>query len=188
MAIKNSSTELEKLSGHAYDGIEELDNPLPKWWVYLFYITIVFSVLYAGYYFVFGPTLREEWEDRMSKRMTPVPGGHDALAPQGLAALAGDPQVLSAGKTVYIGKCAACHAPDGGGLIGPNLTDMYWIHGKGALADIVLVVQKGVPEKGMLAWEALLSESDLVAVSAYVKSLQGTTPVTPKAPQGALVQ
>ena len=175
-----SNLEKEPLLDHNYDGIQELDNPLPRWWVYLFYATIVFGIGYFTYYgFGIGPDLHEELEAHM-EMMAPK----EQVAVVDYDALQNDPATLASGKAVFIAKCAACHAPDGGGIIGPNLTDDYWIHGEGQMSDIVTVIQKGVPEKGMLSWEALLSPEDLQAVSVYVHSLKGTTPATPKAPEG----
>jgi cytochrome c oxidase cbb3-type subunit 3 len=174
-----SNLEKEPLLDHNYDGIQELDNPLPRWWVYLFYATIVFGILYFVYYgFGIGPDLHEELESHMQviAPQTQVAIDYDALE--------NDPAKIEAGKAIYAAKCAACHGPDGGGTIGPNLTDTYWIHGEGRLSDIVTVIQKGVPEKGMLSWETLLSPEDLQSVAVYVHSLKGTTPATPKAPEG----
>lgn len=169
----------EPLTEHSYDGIQELDNPLPRWWVYLFYATIVFAIGYFTYYgFGIGPNLQEELASNMQVKK---PGEAQLLD---YDALEKDVAKQAAGKLIYAAKCASCHAPDGGGLIGPNLTDAHWIHGQGKLADIILVVQKGVPEKGMLSWESLLSPADLTAVAVYVRHLSGTTPATPKAPEG----
>jgi len=174
-----SELEKEPLTDHNYDGIQELDNPLPRWWVYLFYATIVFGIGYFTYYgFGIGPNLNEELEAHM-RVLTPKT--EMAIDYESLEK---DPAKKEAGQAIYVAKCAACHLTDGGGMIGPNLTDNYWIHGTGRLADIIAVVQKGVPEKGMLSWESLLSPDDLEAVSVYVHSLKGTTPATPKAPQG----
>jgi cytochrome c oxidase cbb3-type subunit 3 len=166
------------MSGHNYDGIEELDNPLPRWWVYLFYATMVFAVVYMAYYVIWGPTLKEEWEQRIAAKAPKQKTDIDYNA------LAGDAKAIAAGKTVFVAKCVACHGPEGQGLIGPNFTDEYWIHGKGTVSDIAEVVKKGVVEKGMLAWEAVLSPGDIAAVSAYVHSLKDTHPANPKAPEG----
>ena len=95
-----------------------------------------------------------------------------------------DDTTQAAGKLVFDAKCAVCHAPDGGGLIGPNMTDNYWLHGKGTLNDMYNVIVDGVPEKGMIAWGPLLTEDEIRAVTVYLKTLQGTTPASPKAPQG----
>ena len=104
-----------------------------------------------------------------------------------LLVLSKDPDALSAGKSVFVSKCAACHVSDGGGLVGPNLADTSWIHGKGKLSDIYGVVRDGVPDKGMPAWGALLTDPELNQVVAYVKKFQGTQPANAKAAQGVEV-
>jgi cytochrome c oxidase cbb3-type subunit 3 len=91
---------------------------------------------------------------------------------------------LENGRAVFAGKCAACHGPDGGGLIGPNLTDQFWLHGKGTRADIVKVISEGVLEKGMPSWSTMISEADILSVAGFVYSIRGTKPANPKAPQG----
>jgi cytochrome c oxidase cbb3-type subunit 3 len=103
-------------------------------------------------------------------------------------ALVKDPEALKQGKESFSTKCAACHAADGGGLVGPNLTDHFWINGKGELNDIYKVVRNGVLDKGMPAWGALMSDSELNSVVAYVKTLEGTKPITAKSPQGEEVK
>jgi len=112
----------------------------------------------------------------------PAPTGGDMSADQ-LLAIAKDEEQLEEGKETYTAYCASCHAPDGGGLIGPNLADAYWIHG-GAITDIYKTVTNGVLEKGMPPWGKTLKPEQLSAVVAYVSTLQGTTPANPKAPQG----
>jgi cytochrome c oxidase cbb3-type subunit 3 len=112
----------------------------------------------------------------------PAPTGGDMNADQ-LLALAKDHEQLEEGQETYTAYCASCHAPDGGGLIGPNLTDAYWLHG-GAITDIYKTVNNGVLEKGMPPWGKTLKPEQLAAVVAYVSTLQGTTPANPKAPQG----
>ena len=113
------------------------------------------------------------------------PTGPDVKA---LLAMVNDPEQLKPGKEQFASKCASCHAPDGGGLVGPNLADKFWIHGKGELADIYKVVREGVLDKGMPAWGALMSDAELNSVVAYVKTLDGTKPANPKAPQGTEIK
>lgn len=173
------------LDDRHHDGIEELDNPLPRWWVYLFYVTIIFSIGYAPYYWFKGPTAAETLAQEMNQG---APKKDATQSTQSLAVLVKESSRIEAGKLIYVAKCAACHGPDGGGLIGPNLTDRFWIHGKGTPNDIMKVVTEGVPAKGMLAWGTLLSPDDLVAVVAYVNSLGGTTPSNPKAAEGTEIQ
>ncbi|NBV42053.1 hypothetical protein EBR96_04710 [bacterium] len=172
------------MSNHNYDGIEELDNPLPRWWVYLFYATILFGIGYMSWTWGgYGLSPIEELNRDLSAGKAQKQGQSQNVSAV-LAHAASDPKILEVGKTIFTSKCAPCHAADGGGIIGPNLTDQFWIHGKGTAEDINQVVRKGVPEKGMLAWENTLKEDELIAVVAYVRSLKGTSPASPKGPEG----
>lgn len=177
------------LLDHDYDGIQELDHPLPSWWLNLFYVTIVFSVLYMGYYMLGpGPTLRQELTAKMSaieqaQARAPKP---KSQGDEAFAVAVADPEKVKLGSGVYAGKCAACHGDKGQGLIGPNLTDDYWIHGKGQLAEIAKVVSEGVPDKGMPPWGSVLKPDELVHLVAFIKSVRGTNPSGAKEPQGEL--
>jgi len=183
--MSKESNDNDRLLDHAYDGIQEYDNPLPRWWVWIFYATIVFA---AAYYFDFtgrvqGPGRVKEYEQQMAdaaKRWPAPTGGVDEAA---LLALASSAQTLALGKSTFTTNCVACHRADAGGLIGPNLTDEYWIHG-GTLAAIYKTVDGGVLDKGMPNWGKLLKPDQVKAVVVYVASLQGTNPPNPKAPQG----
>ena len=178
------------VEGHDYDGIKEFNNPAPFWWQLFFYISIVWGIGYMIYYmFLGGPSLDQELEDRLEKiRSTKASMASSGPSEAELMAALTNDQQLALGKKVYAEKCAACHAQDGGGLIGPNLNDDYWIHHRGTLTGIYEIIRAGVSDKGMPSWEALLSQEELVAVSAYVKSLKGHAAAAPKAPQGELVQ
>jgi cytochrome c oxidase cbb3-type subunit III len=170
---------------HSYDGIQEYDNPLPRWWVYLFYATIVFSIIYffnvPGLGVGKGRIANYEKEVAEWKSAHPQPSG--TTSPEQLAAFAADPTKIADGKAVYATNCVSCHRPDGGGLIGPNLTDDFWIHG-GTLTDIHKTIVDGVLAKGMPNWGKLLNAEQVDAVTAYVASLKGTNPSNPKAPEG----
>ena len=179
----------DKLLNHTYDGIQEYDNPMPRWWLLTFAATIVFSVIYL---FNIGPVGSgkgriADYEADMAAyaRAHPAPTGGDMSSDQ-LLALVKDEEAMEEGKEAYTAYCASCHAPDGGGLIGPNLADAYWLHG-GTIADIYKTVTIGVLEKGMPPWGKTLKPEQLSAVVAYVSTLQGTTPANPKAPQGTPV-
>ena len=172
--------------GHEYDGIQELDNPLPMWWLITFFGTIIFGFIYWMHYDITGagPTTQQEMADDLAavaKLAAPASGG--ASAPVDLNALLADPKIFEAGKSVFQARCVACHGAGGEGQIGPNLTDKFWIHGKGQLADIATVVSKGVTEKGMPPWETQLSPSDLNAVTVFAYKLR-ENPKTGKEPQG----
>jgi cytochrome c oxidase cbb3-type subunit 3 len=177
--------ESERLLDHAYDGIQEYDNPLPRWWVWIFYATIVFSVLYAvdvgGW--MKGPGRVPAYEHEMADaaRRWPVETGTGDTA--ALATAARDPATIASGRAAFATNCAVCHRADGGGLIGPNLADDYWIHG-GSLAEIQRTIADGVLAKGMPNWGKLLRPEQVRALTAYVASLQGTSPKDGKAPEG----
>lgn len=170
------------LLNHNYDGIQELDNPLPRWWIMLFYLCIAFAGGYFTYYtFLGGPTLGEELDQSLEKSKPKV---SNVVSSTDFKPILHDDKTRSAGKVIFDAKCVACHNPQGEGLVGPNLTDAYWIHGKGTVTDIYQVIRDGVPDKGMLTWGPLLKPEELKAVAVYVYSLRGTHPSNPKAPQG----
>lgn len=174
---------------HAFDGIRELDNKLPPWWVGMFYVTIIIGVAYFGYYEVLGlgDSSSVQYEKEMAQAEEAKKLRLAALGSQidensvTLADAAG----IEAGQAEFIGKCAACHLADGGGSVGPNLTDKYWLHG-GDLKSIFKTIKYGVPAKGMIAWESQLTPVQIQNVASFILSLQGTTPATPKEPQGEL--
>jgi cytochrome c oxidase cbb3-type subunit 3 len=178
---------------HNYDGIRELDNHLPPWWKWLFYGTIVWSVVYLVVYHVTEslPLSEQEYENQITQAEE---AKQKFLASQPVAVIdenaleyTADAALISNGKKVFItNNCQSCHRVDGGGnAIGPNLTDPYWIHG-GAIKNIFTTVKNGVVEKGMPAWGKVMSPSDVRDVVFYVMSLQGSNPANPKAPQGEL--
>lgn len=177
----------DRLLDHEYDGIKEYDNPMPRWWLATFWVTIVFSILYLFNLPGIGNGRGREADyaaemaaaAELAARNDPLAG----LTGDQLVSLAADPAQRASGSATFATMCASCHLADGGGLIGPNLTDRYWIHGNKPL-DIIRTISEGVPAKGMPAWGKMLKPDQLKAVSAYVISLQGTTPAKPKAPQG----
>ena len=181
------SDEQALLLDHEYDGIQELDHPLPRWWLWLFYISIVFSIFYCGYYLTgIGPTLREELEITMQEIEARKPKQVESEGPtdETFLALLSQPDRLKNGQEVYMGKCAACHGDKGQGLIGPNLTDNHWLHGTGRPTEIAATIRTGVPPKGMPPWEGLLTNDELMNVTAYIMSIRGTNPPGTKAPEG----
>lgn len=179
----------DRVLEHSYDGIQEYDNPMPRWWLATFFGTIIFSILYL---INIGPIGKgkgwiADYEDDMKAFAAahPAPSGGDVSA-AALTALVTDQNALKLGKTTYDSYCASCHRQDGGGLIGPNLTDNYWLHG-GNITDIYKTVFDGVLAKGMPPWGKSLKPDQLTAVVAYVVSLKGSNPASPKAPQGEAV-
>jgi cytochrome c oxidase cbb3-type subunit 3 len=187
-----AESETDRLLDHDVDGIHEYDNPLPGWWVNVFLATIIFAVLYVvnvipgvgtgegriANYERAVASAKERREAFAAK--TPAVSAADILA------LMQDKAALATGKERFVSTCAPCHRADGGGNIGPNLTDNYWLHG-GSPTQIVQTVTNGVVEKGMPAWGPVLKPDDFKAVVAYVLTLRGTTPPNPKAPQGDLL-
>jgi cytochrome c oxidase cbb3-type subunit 3 len=169
---------------HDYDGIQELDNNLPRWWVWLFYITIIFSAVYLIYYHVAraGDLPAEEYLKEV-KAGDALKAGATASFESGIASLtpSTDPAVLDAGRQVYAKFCAPCHRDDGGGLVGPNLTDNYWIHGSNYV-DTVNVIWNGVPAKGMLTWKAILTPGQIQSVASYIYTLRGAKLLKPGKP------
>ncbi len=175
------------LEGHDYDGIRELDNPAPFWWQIMFYACIAFGVGYAWYYqWGGGQSIHHELEVAMRELEIRQLQSETAAGPDAnrLLAMVKEPGSLRQGRETFISKCASCHGAMGQGLIGPNLTDDHWLHGNGKVDGIFQVIDKGVAEKGMPPWGAILKPIDVMQVAAYVRSLRGTNPANHKAPQG----
>ncbi|MGY6647385.1 cbb3-type cytochrome c oxidase N-terminal domain-containing protein [Wenyingzhuangia sp. IMCC45574] len=183
--VKPIEEEAEINMNHDFDGIEELDNNLPPWWLYLFYITIAFAVVYMVRYHVLdGQDQKEEYlvEVRLAKEQI---AAYEATQEKvDLSALASGGN--AEGKKLFKKNCAVCHGVDGGGKIGPNLTDEYWILGGGVENIYNTIAEGGRPGKGMIAWKNSFNPQKLQMLTAYVASLKGTTPAEPKAPQGDL--
>lgn len=184
--MSNNSNE-GKLMDHEADGIKELDNLLPRWWVWLFNLTIIFAVVYLGYYHVFAKgDLAAKGQQRAEYEAEKKVG--DELKAQsiakfeaGLASLtpSTDAGVLGNGRVLFSTYCAPCHRADAGGLVGPNLCDNYWIHGSNYV-DNVRTIINGVPAKGMLTWRGVLTPDQIKAVSSYIYTLRGSNPKNPK--------
>ncbi|EJF08349.1 cytochrome c class i [Pontibacter sp. BAB1700] len=172
-------------SNHDFDGIQEYDNDLPPWWKYMFYVTIVFAVGYMLHYHVFrtGALQAEEYEMEMQQAaLIAAQNVEDPNAVTNYEVLT-DAAALESGKSLYIQNCAACHGQAGEGTVGPNLTDEYWLHG-GDVNDIFKTVKFGVPSKGMVPWQGKLTKDQMLEVSSYILSLQGTNPPNAKEAQG----
>ncbi|PKD16088.1 cytochrome C oxidase subunit III [Salegentibacter salinarum] len=180
--------EEEILLDHNYDGIKELDNDLPAWWLYGFYVSIVFAFVYMAYYHIFdGENQTEEYlasvavaEEEIEAYKAANPDLIDASSVELLT----DAADLEAGESIYMASCMACHRADGGGAIGPNLTDDHWILGGGISNVFQTVSEGGRDGKGMVAWKSELNAQEIAQVSSYVLSLQGTNPPDAKAPEG----
>jgi cytochrome c oxidase cbb3-type subunit III len=170
------------IPNHEADGIHELDNLLPRWWVWLFYLTILFSAGYMGYYHVLkAGELQAAEYSRESRHGDEIKAASLAKFEASIGNLTpdSDKAVFGKGQMVYAQMCAPCHRPDGGGLVGPNLTDDYWIHGSNYV-DTVKTIVNGVPEKGMLTWRGVLKPNEIQSVASYIYTLRGTKPPNPK--------
>ena len=178
-------TEEDKtyLLDHDYDGIKECNYPLPFWWVGIFWATIIFSIPYVIYYHMAGgPTLLEEFKQEMKIVKLLRGEGAAKSAAAGFDMTAYNSADLAAGKTKYTQVCAACHGQNGEGSIGPNFGDSSWLYGN-TPEDILKTIKKGTA-KGMPPYGNMLKPAELMAVTKYVKSFEGTNPPNGKAPQG----
>lgn len=191
MLTRSTPIEREKeiLFDHEYDGIKELDSKIPPWFTWLFYITIFFGVYYMLHYHVFdtGKLMAEEYTEEMkiaeAEKEALMESG--AFVNEETVTVLTEESAIQSGKVIFDANCVACHANDGGGIVGPNLTDKYWIHG-GGIKNIFKVIKYGVVEKGMISWQTQLNPLQMQEVSSYVLSLQGTTPAAPKQPEGEI--
>jgi cytochrome c oxidase cbb3-type subunit 3 len=182
--------ENEVLTDHEYDGIKELDNNLPPWWLYGFYLTIVFSLVYMFHYHVLGtgPSSEEEYQAELvaaEEARQAYLAETGAVIDENSVVRIFDEELLSKAQVTFVEKCAPCHTPSGGGSVGPNLTDEYWIHG-GSVNDIFGVIKYGVPEKGMIPWQGILTPEEMQHLASYIMNLQGTNPEGGLPPQGEL--
>jgi cytochrome c oxidase cbb3-type subunit III len=183
---KDELTGDKLLSGHEYDGIRELDNRLPRWWLGLFFITIIFAVVYFVSFHVLkiGATQEEEYNNEVAaaKLEFKDAGPVNTIDATNVTLLT-DEAAKADGKAIFDKNCVVCHLAQAQGLVGPNLTDEYWIHGC-KIGDIFKVITTGVPEKGMISWQTQLTPEQIQRVASYIVSLQGSNPPNPKAPQG----
>ncbi len=190
----NSASSIEKekdiLLDHNYDGIQELDNSLPPWWIYGFYLTIVVAFIYIYRFHVShdGLSQQEEYTAEMVK------GEEDKAEylsksanniDENSVTLSTSAADIGSGKETFLKNCVACHLADGGGVVGPNLADDYWLHG-GSVKDIFKSIKYGWQDKGMKSWKDDLSPKQIQELTSFIRSLKGTHPASPKAPQGDL--
>lgn len=182
--------EASILLDHDYDGIKELDNNLPPWWKYGFYLTIVVGIAYIFHYHIngSGDLQTAEYEKEMAKAKMEIEEYMKTSAnkvDESSVKLLTDAKDITSGKDAFIASCAACHGRLGEGGVGPNLTDEYWIHG-GSIQDIFKTIKYGWAEKGMKSWKEDLSPMQIAQVSSFIMTLKGTNPSNAKAPQGDL--
>ncbi|HEY6626849.1 MAG TPA: cbb3-type cytochrome c oxidase N-terminal domain-containing protein [Ignavibacteriaceae bacterium] len=191
LLTKSTPIEREKeiMFDHDFDGIKELDSKIPPWFSWLFIITIIFAAYYMIDYHVIGSgqVMLEEYTNEVHaaslERDALIKSG--AFVNEETVTVITEASVLEAGKAIYDLNCIACHAADGGGIVGPNLTDDYWIHG-GGIKNVFKVIKYGVVEKGMIAWQTQLNPNQMQEVASYILSLHGTTPAAPKQPEGQI--
>ena len=179
--------EADHLLDHDYDGIQELDNSLPPWWKYGFYITVVIAVFYMLRFHVWntGLTPEQEYNTEMAaaeKRLEEYRKKAGDMVDEKTVTLA-DAKGIEEGQKIFQTACMACHGGKGEGGVGPNLTDNYWMHG-GSINDVFKTIKYGVPDKGMQAWEKTYSPSQIKNIASYIKTIVGTNPPNGKAPQG----
>ncbi|MCA9599596.1 MAG: c-type cytochrome [Myxococcales bacterium] len=180
------------IGDHEYDGIQEYDNPLPRWWKLIFWGSFFFAIGYLFHYHVTGNGTSvaeayaadmKEAEEAEAKR-----AAAEVVTPESLQKLIDNPSAVTEGQGVFTARCVACHGDKGQGIVGPNLTDNSWIHGAGKPMDIYKVVSEGVAAKGMPAWSKQLTPKELRSVVAYVvKDLKGTN-AAGKPPEGNPVE
>lgn len=186
---------------HEYDGIRELDNVLPSWWLWMFYATIIFSFVYLVHYHIspikalekigfVGPGVGQEelykieMAEAEKQKQAYLAEVSSKINEENVTALT-DPADIAQGKEVFTTNCVICHGKEGQGGAGPNLTDDYWMHG-GGIKNIFKTIKYGVPEKGMIAWESQLSPKQIQQVASFILTLRGTNPAGAKEPQGEL--
>lgn len=180
--------EHEILLDHNYDGIQELDNNLPTWWLWLFYATIAFSFVYFIYFQTsgYGDNQIQEYEKSIIVAEEEMKL-HASKVDENSATVLTEVTAIESGKAIYMENCKACHGDLGQGGVGPNFTDEYWLHG-GDIKSIFKTVKFGVPEKGMIPWQSQLSPVQIQEVSSYILTLKGTNPPNAKEAQGELVK
>ncbi len=187
---KPIENEEEIILDHNYDGIKELDNNLPPWWLYGFYASIIFAGIYLARYHIFdGATQKEEYLAEVAEAKAAVEEykkNAKGLIDANTVELLTGTEDINAGKAIFSGNCAACHKIDGGGGIGPNLTDSYWILGGGIKNVFNTISEGGRAGKGMVSWKTDLKPEEMAQVASYVLSLHSTTPADPKEPEGEI--
>jgi cytochrome c oxidase cbb3-type subunit 3 len=190
LSLRPMADEKELLIMHDYDNIQELDNPIPAWFNWLFYGSIIFAFVYLLNFHVFklGKLQDEEYAIEMKQAATEKEAylakvGN--MIDENSVKIDKSAEVLASGKAIFVQNCVACHGQNAEGIVGPNLTDEYWLHG-GKINNVFKTIKYGVPEKGMISWEKQLSPKQISDVSNFIESLKGTNPPNPKAPQGEM--
>ncbi|MEM9082574.1 MAG: cbb3-type cytochrome c oxidase N-terminal domain-containing protein [Planctomycetota bacterium] len=180
----------EKLTDHAYDGIQEFDNPAPGWWSLLLFGSIVFSVFYVlvMHFSLLRTNPEMQWDNAQSSYYQELFGEIGTLEPDAptIVQMANDEKWTALGSSIYAANCAQCHAGDGSGGTGPNLTDNAWIHAK-KIEDIYTIIDEGVTTKGMPAWGIRLNQNEMVLVSAFVANMNRNSIAGGKQAEGEIL-
>ena len=190
--LKPLEQEKELEMPHKYDEIIELDNPTPPWFMYLFYLTVLFAVVYGLYYHVYldGNIQETEYKTEVAvaekAREEYMKKFANSVNENNVTAVKGAKDITEGAK-IYSTNCIACHGDKGQGGVGPNLTDKFWIHG-GDVKALFKTLTYGVPEKGMIAWNKTLNPLQIQKVASFILTLQGTNPAGAKEPQGTEVK
>ena len=188
LGLKPIEQERDLLIEHEFDGIKELDNPVPGWFNFLFYGSIAFGIMYFVTYHVAGWGQLQDQEYVTEMKQAEV----DKAAYLAKSANKIDENsvkedkaaaTITSGKAIFTANCVACHGDKAQGVVGPNLTDEFWLHG-GKINNVFKTIKYGVPDKGMISWEKTLSPKQIAEVANYIFSLKGSNPANPKAPQG----
>jgi cytochrome c oxidase cbb3-type subunit 3 len=187
-ASSDKTLDDKNLMDHNYDGIQEYDNPAPGWWSGIFIGTVVFSLGY-WIYFSYGPGMSEiqSYDAEMAAAAAAAPVAQVTATEDSLAALTKNPEAMAKGAEIYMIRCFSCHQEGGKGLVGPNLTDDYQIHGSTRM-DMLNTVINGVPEKGMISWGLILPPEEIEIITAYVSTFRHTNVPGGKAPEGDKVE
>jgi len=186
----DSGDDSENLMDHEYDGILEYDNPMPGWWKALFWATVAFSFGYVFWFHVAGrgTSVAQEFSEDVAQANAAAAARamQETVSEGALEKLMADAAMMQGAAGLFAERCKQCHGDQAQGIIGPNLTDKYWTHGRGTLMDIHATVSAGVPAKGMPAWSKQLTPAELKQLVAYVGTLRGKN-VPGKPPEGSEV-
>jgi cytochrome c oxidase cbb3-type subunit 3 len=187
--LLTGNRERVALFDHDFDGIQELDNRIPPWFSTLFLGTALFAGIYLLTYHVFrsAPLMEEEYQQEVAdadlhRRILLAAEG---VIDEATLAMLNDPEALKRGGDNFQRYCVSCHGAQGQGVVGPNLTDAYWIHG-GGVKDVYRTIKQGVPAKGMISWQLVFSPKQIQEMASFILSLQGTNPPGGKKPEGDL--
>lgn len=184
----SAEAEAEINLGHDYDGIGELDNPTPPWWQWGFVISVIFAGVYLYTHHISKSAPNQIQELAMADSIAAIQqqaylANSANNIDENSVTYLNEPADLNEGKSLFTSSCAPCHGADGGGVVGPNLTDEYWLHG-GSVKDIFKTIKYGVPEKGMKSWKDDFTPKKIAQLASYIHSIKGTKPAAPKEPQG----